>query len=90
MELTNRITDDAIESTKYGLQMTQLENGRLKANRPPAQVTLLGLLNYCSVVFLENLIALNGYRISLLTSCMIKHEVKPSALSATLPPHLEP
>ena len=40
MESANRITDDAIESPKYGLQMTQLENGRLKANRPPAQVTL--------------------------------------------------
>ena len=40
MESTNRITDDAIESTKDGLQMTQLENRRLKANRPPAQVTL--------------------------------------------------
>ena len=43
MESTNGITDDAIESTKYGLQMTQLKNGRLKANRPPAQVTLYHL-----------------------------------------------
>ena len=43
MESTNQITDDAIESTKYGLQMTQLENGRLKANRPLAQVTLYHL-----------------------------------------------
>ena len=40
MESINRITDDAMESAKYGLQMTQSENGRLKADRPPAQVTL--------------------------------------------------
>ena len=43
MESTNRITDDAMESAKYGLQMTQSKNGRLKANRPPAQVTLYHL-----------------------------------------------
>ena len=30
MESTNRITEDAMESAKYGLQMTQSENGRLK------------------------------------------------------------
>ena len=43
MESTNRITEDAMESAKYGLQMTQWENGRLKADRPPAQVTLYNL-----------------------------------------------
>ena len=43
MESTYRITDDAMESAKYGLQMTESENGILKANCPPAQVTLYHL-----------------------------------------------
>ena len=43
MESTNRITDDTMESAKYGLQTMQLENGRPNANRPPAQVTLYHL-----------------------------------------------
>ena len=43
MESTNRIMEDTMESTKYGLQMMQLENGRLKANCPPVQITLYHL-----------------------------------------------
>ena len=83
MESTNRITDDAIESTKYGVQMTQLENGKLKADRPPAQVTLYHLKWTRS--------ALRDLWLEVWGSCsVIKHEAKPSALSATRPPHLEP
>ena len=83
MESTNRITDDALESTKYGLQMTQLENGRLKANRPPAQVTLYHLKWTRS--------ALRDLWHSVWVSCcVIKHSALPRALSATQLRHLEP
>ena len=40
MESTNQIRADAIESTKYGSQIMQLDNGRLKADRPPTQFTI--------------------------------------------------
>ena len=83
MESTNRITDDAMESANYGLQMTQSENGRLKAGRPPAQVTLYHL-KWARSALRDLWHSVWGSR------CVIKHEAKPSALSATRPPHLEP
>ena len=46
MESTNQIRADAIESTKYGSQITQLKNGRLEADRPPAQFTINHLKLY--------------------------------------------
>ena len=83
MESTNRITDDAIESAKYGLQMTLSENGRLKANRPPAQVTLYHL-KWARSTLRDLWHSVWGSR------CVIKHLASPHALSATRPPHLEP
>ena len=83
MESNSQITDDAIESTKYGLQMTQLENGRVKANRPPAQVTLYHLKWAKSALC-------NLWHSVWGSCCVIKHSASPHALSATRPPHLEP
>ena len=83
MESTNRITDDAMESANYGLQMTQSENGRLKAGRPPAQVTLYHL-KWARSALRDLWHSVWGSR------CVIKHSASPRALSVTRPPHLEP
>ena len=74
MESTNRITDDTMESVKYGLQMTQAENGRLKADRPPVQVTIYHL-KWARSALRDLWHSVWGSR------CVIKHEAKPSALS---------
>ena len=75
MESTNQIRDDAIESTKYGLQMMRLENGRLKADHPPAEFTI----NHLKLV--RSLLGFIALEVR--SRCLIQHEAKPNAVSAT-------
>ena len=74
MESTNQITDDAMVSTEYGLQIMHLENGRLKSNHP--QVTLYHLKWARSALC-------NSWHSVWRSSCVIKHSTFSCALSAT-------